>query len=346
MRYPKFLEENGTIGFVAPSFGCNTEPYYSGFQAALKKFHEMGYQTAIGPNCYAGEGIGISNIPELCGAELNQWYTDDKSDVLISCGGGELMCEMVPFIDFEEIKEAKPKWFVGYSDCTNFTFLLATIADTASFYGQCASIYGMSTWHPSLQAQFDVMTGKTNVVESYAYFELEGLKDEEHPYAPFHTTEKVEMSHYVPAEYDEKVGIQMSGRLIGGCLDVLNNICGTRFDKVREFNERYQDDGIIWFIEACDLNLMGIRRVLWQLKNAGWFEHLRGFVIGRPRLYHEEMFGIDQYRAFVDPLKEFGVPIIMDADIGHLPPTMPIVCGSTADIAYKDNHLTITYTWK
>ena len=29
MKYGKFLPENGTIGFVAPSFGCNIEPYKS-----------------------------------------------------------------------------------------------------------------------------------------------------------------------------------------------------------------------------------------------------------------------------------------------------------------------------
>ena len=27
MKYPEFLEKNGTIGFVAPSFGCSIEPY-------------------------------------------------------------------------------------------------------------------------------------------------------------------------------------------------------------------------------------------------------------------------------------------------------------------------------
>ena len=36
MRYPEFLQDNGTIGFVAPSFGCATEPYYTAFQNALK----------------------------------------------------------------------------------------------------------------------------------------------------------------------------------------------------------------------------------------------------------------------------------------------------------------------
>ena len=52
MRYPKFLPENGTIGFVAPSFGCATEPYYTAFLNAQKKFQKMGYGLDLGPNCY------------------------------------------------------------------------------------------------------------------------------------------------------------------------------------------------------------------------------------------------------------------------------------------------------
>ena len=42
MRYPKFLPVNGTIGFVAPSFGCATEPYYTAFLNAQKKISENG----------------------------------------------------------------------------------------------------------------------------------------------------------------------------------------------------------------------------------------------------------------------------------------------------------------
>ena len=86
MRYPEFLKDNGTIGFVAPSFGCATEPYYTAFQNALMNFHTMGFQTEIGPNCLVEQGVGISNKPELCGAELNEAYVDDGSDILISCG--------------------------------------------------------------------------------------------------------------------------------------------------------------------------------------------------------------------------------------------------------------------
>lgn len=49
-------------------------------------------------------------------------YESNVNDVLISCGGGELMCEILPYVDFDRIKAAKPKWYLGYSDNTNFTF--------------------------------------------------------------------------------------------------------------------------------------------------------------------------------------------------------------------------------
>lgn len=43
MRYGKFLPEKGTIGFVAPSFGCNIEPYRSAFINAQKIWEQQGY---------------------------------------------------------------------------------------------------------------------------------------------------------------------------------------------------------------------------------------------------------------------------------------------------------------
>ena len=82
MRYPAYLKKNGTIGFVAPSFGCATEPYKSAFESALAAFHEMGYQTMLGPNCYAAEGIGISNTPQKCAAELQQMYETPENNIL------------------------------------------------------------------------------------------------------------------------------------------------------------------------------------------------------------------------------------------------------------------------
>lgn len=145
----------------------------------------------------------------------------------------------------------------------------------------------------------------------------------------------------IKASVDGK--IKISGRVIGGCLDCLSNLVGTKFDKTKEFCEKYKEDGQIWFLEACDLNPVSVRRALWQLKNAGWFENARGFLFGRPMHFGEEMFGIDQYNAITDSLEDLGVPVIMDLDIGHLPPMMPIIVGALAYIEFSDGKFTIEY---
>lgn len=340
MRYPKFLQKNGTIGFVAPSFGCNIEPYHTAFCNALNHFKELGYQLDIGPNCFEGKGIGISNTPEACARELMEYYSSMNNDVLMSCGGGELMCEVLNHMDFEALAKLPPKWYMGYSDNTNFTFLSATLMDTAAIYGPCAPAFGMEPWHEAISDAWELLCGEKHTMAGYDRWEKEGGKDEEHPLLPYHVTEPRILKCFP----DEDAAF--SGRLIGGCMDCLVNLLGTRFDKVKEFNERYKEDGFIWFMESCELNIMSIRRAIWQMKEAGWFSHVRGFLIGRPLCFGEEMFGINQYRAVTDLLQEFHVPIILDADIGHLAPMMPIICGSTADVSVKGNEIQITYTYK
>lgn len=338
MKYPKYLSENGTIGFVAPSFGCNTEPYRSSFVNAQKKFKELGHALDLGPNCYEGRGIGISNTPQACGKELTDYYCSGKNDVLISCGGGELMCEILEYMDFDKIRAAEPKWYMGYSDNTNMTFLLTTLCDTASIYGPCAGAFGMEPWHESIWDAYELLRGKKDTMRGYKLWEKESLKSEEQPLAPYHVTEERKL-HISQA--GDSAQVRLDGRLIGGCMDCLVNLLGTKYDKVAEFAEQYKEDGLIWFLESCDLNVMAIRRAVWQMKNAGWFSYAKGFLIGRPAVYGQELMGLDQYHAVCDLLEELHVPIIMDVDIGHLAPMMPLVCGSYAAVQVSGNDISV-----
>ncbi|MCM1126580.1 MAG: LD-carboxypeptidase [Lachnospiraceae bacterium] len=354
MRYPEFLKENGTIGFAAPSFGCNIQPYRAAFENALKKWREDGFSTVLGSNCLLGDGIGISSTPQNCGKELETCYLDNKSDCLISCGGGELMCEILEYVDFKAIREGKPKWFMGYSDNTNMTFLLTTLCDTASIYGPCAAAFGMEPRHQSLLDAMDVLMGRKRILTNYDKWEKEGIKDEEHPLLPYHCTEDSQIRCYLPqggAKGTETImtlseDCQMEGRLIGGCMDCLVNLLGTRFDRVKDFVQKYKEDGFIWFLESCDLNVFAIRRAMWQMEHAGWFEHAKGFLIGRPLVYGQEMMGLDQYEAVLPTARKRGIPVIMDADLGHLPPAMPLVTGSFAKIQSKNGGLEIEMIFK
>lgn len=375
MKYPKFLQEKGTIAFVAPSFGCAIEPYRSGFERAQEKWRKQGYSLEFGPNCYAADGVGISSMPKNCGSELTEYYCNTTSDCIISCGGGELMCEILDYVNFEKIKNAAPKWYMGYSDNTNMTFLLTTLCDTAAIYGPCAAAFGMEPPHASLEDAMMLLKGQKLTMQGYDKWERESLKDEEHPYEPYNLTETSVIKYILPdgrtnvdsiaaekaceksicdfmSETNRPDGsipngrstvkekqlsgtnvIDFSGRLLGGCVDCLVNLTGTKYDKVTEFAERYKEDGILWFLEACDLNLMSIRRAMWQMEHAGWFRYCKGFLIGRPRIgMDSEEFGIDRYQAVYEMLRQYRVPVMMDLDIGHLPPMMPLVCGSMARI--------------
>lgn len=344
MRYPEFLQEKDTIGFVAPSFGCNIEPYRSAFENALTHFQRMGYGIDLGPNCYRGDGIGISSTPENCGRELTEYYIRQDNRCLISCGGGELMCETMSYVDFEKIGKAQPKWYMGYSDNTNMTFLLTTLCDTASVYGPCAAAFGMEPWHPALEDAFSLLQGKKLSLESYGMWEKESLKDEEHPLMPYNCTEPLVIHMFQPAA-DGKLRkcerIEMEGRLIGGCMDCLVNLLGTRFDKVTEFLQRYREDGFVWFLEACDLNVFSIRRAMWQMKEAGWFQYVKGFLFGRP-LNGRDMMGLDHFQAVLSAVESLRIPVFMDVDLGHLSPTMPLITGSCARIEGEGNHLNLT----
>ena len=378
MRYPKPLQPGGTIGFIAPSFGCAIEPYKTRFENALSLFREMGYKTYLGPNCYEGSGIGISNTPEKCGEELMDVMTTgvsrydsesgEKADAIITCGGGELMCEVVPFIDFEKIATSEPKWYMGYSDNTNYTFLSTILADTAAIYGPCAPAFGREPWHESMEDAMKLLTGEKTEFSSYALWEKEEFSAEDETGSAllsYNVTEKAKYYYYLPKEegneYSGKIlsgdeltndisvpeelrsGLNISGRLLGGCVDILTLHVGTRTAKVAEFLEKYKDDGFIWFLECCDLDPLSMRRAFWQMREAGWFKYVKGFMIGRPLHFGEEALGVDQYNAVTDILGNLGAPIIMDLDIGHVPPMMPIVSGSLAEVKASGNKINVKY---
>ena len=350
MRYPEFLPKNGTIGCIAPSFGCTTEPYRSLFLQAQTVFKYKGYQVELGPNCYKDDGIGKSTTPQACGDEINDYMTRKDIDVIISCGGGETMCEDLDYVDFKQLKKEDPKWYMGYSDNTNLTFLLPTLCDTAAIYGPCAGAFGMKPWHPALEDAFRLLRGKQLEFEGYDLWEKESLKTDEDPFQPYNVTEPKELITWT---YDKKQKwarteekVKMEGRLLGGCLDCLINLCGTRYDKVERFNRRYEKDGILWFLESCDLNPLSIRRALWQLQHAGWFDTTKGFLIGRPYCGMDPVLGLDAHEAVLDVLKTYHVPVVLDFDIGHLPPQIPMITGAIGKVEVKGNESHIAFKLK
>ena len=336
MIYPQFIKEFDKIYLVAPSFGCTTSPYTERLDSAISFFEKRNYKIKEGINTRKYT-LGASNTKELRAQEINDAFSSDAS-LVASVGGGELMCDIVDYLDFKLIKE-NPKWFMGCSDNTWLTYLLTTICDMASLYAINFPTFGVNNPYQNILDTYSLLTGKTSVIKNYSEYELPGVVKED-PLDGYLLTEKTEI-HYKNCKK-----IKTKGRLLGGCLDILSQIVGTPMDKTKEFVEKYKNDGIIWYIEACDLNAMQIYRALLQMKRAGWFLYTKAILFGRPyTAYNRAIYDIDQYNAATLTLGN-DIPMAFDLDFGHVPPNIPIINGALCDIVVKNNSVKMKYEYK
>lgn len=339
MRYPEFLPENGTIGTVAPSFGVYDFPYEDRYQNAVRKLNELGHQIKEAGHIY-GAYQAVSADGRTRAEEFMEMMLNDEVDFVQSVAGGEMMMDMLPHVDFEVLKQAKPKWFMGISDNTNLVFTLPILADMAAIYGPCCGSFGMEKWYRSLKEAYQIMRGERNYQKNFPKYEpVDFERKVEDPFAGFDLKEKVV---YKSLDGENHT---FSGRMIGGCLDILTMLCGTRFAPVGEYLERYRDDGFIWFLEACDLNVLGQKRGLWQLKEAGWFKYCQGIIYGRP-LLGNTILDISVADALRDNLADLNVPVIYDCDFGHVAPGWTIISGALATFRYEDGKGKITYRFR
>lgn len=339
MRYPRFLKENGRIGVCAPSFGCVIEPYVTRMKSAINQFDKLGHNVILTDSVTKNRTVRSASKTTRA-KEFMQLYKDNNVDIIISEAGGEVMCEMLPELNFNTISKLEPKWFMGYSDNTNLSFLLPTLCDVASIYGYHFPEFGMSNWHKSIQDHYDLLTGNKLSFTGYGKYEVKSLKKKPGMALSGFNLSKDVKYHCLSKQKE----FDVEGRVLAGCLDILVSLCGTKFDKVKEFVNKYKDEGIIWFVESCDLSILSQLRSFWQLKNAGWFENAKAIIIGRPA-NKEKAFGLDYKRANYSELKSLGIPVLIDADFGHLSPIFPIINGGYAKVSYKKD-LKIEYVLK
>ena len=354
MKYPAFIKPGDTIGLVAPSFGAVIEPYATRLAAAIRRFEARGYHVKTARSVYLSDGLGISTNPKDAAKDVMDFYLDEEVDAVISVGGGELMNETISHLDFDVLRQAKPKWYLGYSDNSHYLFPMAVLGGIAGIYGPCATGFGKE-WEKTELDAFSILEGKACDFSGYDLYERpDDDTRSENPLAPYHLTEETCLRIFLPSNgkmvpYEEVSsaerkkelpsdgGIHIEGMLLGGCLDVLINLSGTRYDGTKEFLAA-EGKPVIWFLEACDLSPLSIRRAVWHLRNCGWFENAAGFLIGRPlATYGVDMMGVNQYNAVADVLEDLQLPIVMDAPFGHVPPMMPLILGSHADV-YADPH--------
>lgn len=339
MIYPFHLEKGYQIGVTAPSAGCESEADLGALESGIGHFTSLGYPVSITENvrtCLKGRS---SDGPSRA-RQLEQLFFNKKIRAVIAAHGGDYLAEMLSHLDFTIIKE-NPKWMQGYSDTTGLTFTITTNLDIATIYSYNFGTFGMAHWHSSLCNNLAILEGKDNPQNSFDLFQ-DGFRKKVTGMEEFALDQPVVWKNINPSGTEEKDEIILQGRAIGGCLDVLLNLVGTRFDKTKEFIEKYRSDGILWYLESFDLGSEALTRGLWQLKEAGWFQHAVGFIFGRPALYHTETDSTYE-EAILSMLGDLNLPIILDADIGHKPPQFAMINGAMAQIRSKDGKGSIIF---
>lgn len=327
MRYPENLKIGDTIGICAPSDGIVEEIKIARLDLAIKNLKKLGYQV-IETASVRKSTKGRSADAKTRAKEFMELMQNDKVKLILYAGGGDFLMEMLDELDFEQLKKLPPKWTQGFSDITNLEFLFNTILDVPSMYCEAVKDYAMNPLYKNLTDALEIMSGKEVVQTSFEKYEKE--KNTTIPEATYNLTEKVEWKN-ITGE-DE---IVLKGRALGGCFDVIECLIGTKYDHIKEYIEKYKNDGIIWFLECYEMTSPGVTRKLWQMKNAGYFENTKGIIFGRP-LYLREDYEISFEEAVLSCLKDLNIPVICGADIGHVPPQLAMLNGAILKITSKD----------
>lgn len=335
MILPKWLKKGDTIGVVATSNGVGKELDKMRFFSAKKKIEELGYQVVFSEDVFSSDEKGRSSSGENRGRLWNQMIEDDTISVLVAAKGGDVLFEMLSYVDFDKIKE-HPKWFQGYSDNTSLIHAITTNCDIATIYGNHFGDFGMKDWHVSVQNNWDILQGKW--VKQQSFLEYEDGFSERVTGLEGYLTDK--MVCWKNGFGEKKVEIE--GRTVGGCLDVLLDIAGTKYDGTLNYIEKYSDSGILWYLESFDTSSEKLIMGLWKLKELGWFRNANGIVFGRP-LFYKTYTNTSYQEAAESILKDLQIPLIFDADIGHKTPQFTMINGVRARIVSEEGKGSLTY---
>jgi len=332
MKTPRLLSLGDTIGVCAPSSGVPHE-MHARLDNAIKNVNALGYGVLETPSVRQSHKC-VSASADARALEFMSLYESPAIAAIIPPWGGEFLMDMLPYLDFDAIAKLPPKWVCGFSDTTTLLFPLTLMCDVATVHGSAFMQMGYREIHSSDLRVFEAISNTEITQKSWNKYGGYDAKDITHDIYALTNDSAWKSLHGSASEAFE-------GRVIGGCLDVLCKLLGTKYAPVAPFLEEYASDGFIWTLESCEMNAGDIYRTLWQMRECGWFEHCRGFVIGRPDGYSDtkDFTHID---ALTQGIGDLGVPIIYDADIGHVPPQMQFINGALARVDFADGAATVT----
>ena len=332
VRFPRPLRPGDRIGVTSPSAGASGEAAKR-IEFCVDWLRGRGYDVVVG-ECMDGTGLTSAPAPQRA-AELTAMLTDPGIHCVVPPWGGETGIDLVDLVDWDLLAAAEPTWLVGYSDTSTLLVPLTTRLGWASLHGDnladtpYAVPDGLLHW-------LDLLGGTGPFVQRDSRLVADWVRFEDDPRA-------TEWTHVGDGGWDvhDRGSLDVSGRLVGGCIETVANLAGTPYGDVRAWAEALDGPTIV-YLEACEEHAVNVCRYLHALRLAGWFDRAAAVLVGRTRAPdHDQM---TQREAVVDALGRLDLPIVWDLEIGHVPPHLPLVNGALARVVVDGDTREITQT--
>lgn len=335
LRFPPPLRPGDRIGVTSPSSGVEGAGAER-VDFAVAMLRERGFEVEVG-DCMDGSSH-ISAPREQRADELMRMLLDPSIRAVVPPWGGETAIDLVDLIDYDALAAAEPTWIVGFSDSSTWMLPITLRSGWATVHGDnlADTPYqepdGLVSWLDLAGAEpgSAVTQRDSGLIATWVRFEEDPTATAWRPVGTgswsLHGAETLDVT----------------GRLIGGCIETVSVLAGTSYGDVAAFGRDHADDGLIVYLEASDDDAYTICRELHAIRLAGWFEHARAILIGRTNA--RDGATLTQREAVLDAVGMLGLPIVLDAEIGHVPPHLPLVNGALARLRVDGERREVTQT--
>ena len=330
MRFPRPLRPSDRIGVTSPSAGASGDAA-TRIDFCVAWLRERGYEVEVG-ECMDGTGLTSAPAAQRA-AELTRMLADPAIACVVPPWGGETAIDLVDLLDWDLLAAAEPTWLIGYSDLSTVLVPITTRLGWATVHGDnladtpYAVPDGLLHW-------LDLVSGVGPFVQRDSGLVTDWVRFETDPRATQWT--------HVGEGHWELLGsgsLDVTGRLVGGCIETIAHLAGTPYGDVRAWAAGLDEPTIV-YVEACEDHAVDICRCLHAMRLAGWFDRAAAVLVGRTNAPDHP--DLTQREAVLDALGRLDVPIVWDLEIGHVPPHLPLVNGALARVVLDGDTREVT----
>lgn len=308
---PAPLRAGDVIGVCTPSWPAHVlfrEKYLHG----LEQLRALGFQVREGSLTARATAQGYrSGTPQERAAELMELFEDPAVRGIVTTIGGNNSSSLIPYLDFARIRQ-NPKIFCGYSDITSLHLALLHYAGLRTFNGP-AIVPSFGEWPCCLPETRDSFLAAV----SGGHGERELAPPAQ--YSRHQRDWKTDAWRTQPRKMLDNPGLRTvyPGSVDAPCvvanLNTMVTAAGTPYFPSL--------DGKLLLIEEMSAPLTQEERSLRHLQLLGVFERVAGLVIGKPEFpsNNDAPFSFEELVKEIVPQRA-GVPVVLDADIGHTVP--------------------------